>query len=151
MTVYLVRHGKAEDGPVDTQRRLADRGRKAVRKLAERLESAGVHVDRIEHSGLVRARETAEILQESLGGEILEVSGLRPEDDVEPVANRLDDMAEDDVMLVGHNPFMEELASYLLVDDADTGLLHFRTGAVACLSHDGSGWVLEWFLHPQIA
>ena len=40
--LYLVRHGKAEDGPVDVQRRLADKGRKAMQRVAERLEAAGI-------------------------------------------------------------------------------------------------------------
>jgi phosphohistidine phosphatase len=148
--LYLVRHGKAEEGPVDQERRLTDKGRKAVRQVAERLESAGVRVDRVEHSGLVRARETAEILQEHLGGELAAARGLNPMDDVEPVTGRVAAADNGALMLVGHLPFMERFASYLLANDADAEMLHFRTAAVACLSQGDDHWVLEWFLSPGV-
>ena len=51
-------------------------------------------------------------------------------------------------MLVGHLPFMERLASYLLMRQEDVSILHFKTSAVACLSMDSGQWTLEWFLPP---
>jgi phosphohistidine phosphatase len=162
--LYLVRHGKAEEGPVDAERRLTDKGEKAIQQVAERLAAAGVRLDRVEHSGLARARETAELLQDHLGGELAAVRDLGPMDDVEPVADRLDEAGQDEVMLVGHLPFMERLAAYLLTGDADAELLHFRTSAVACFAQSDGGslkpagrslrpagrWVLEWFLSPGV-
>ena len=151
MNLYLVRHGKAEDGADDRARRLTDRGRQAVERVARRLRKADVHVGRIEHSGLVRAEETAEILARAVGGELFAVDDLHPSDDVAATASRLRNGARGDLMLVGHQPYMGRLASNLLVGDADADLLHFVTGAVVCLSDDEGGWALEWLLTPGIA
>lgn len=149
MNLYLVRHGKAEEGEDDAARRLTNGGRKAVRRVAQRLAGAGIHVDRVEHSGRVRAAETAEILARSVGAKAKAVPGLDAMDDVEPVAERIVSV-EEDLMLVGHLPFMERLGSYLLTRDPDAELLHFRTAAVACFSRSGDGWLLEWLLPPDL-
>lgn len=146
MLLYLVRHGKAESGGEDEARRLTDEGRAAVEQVATWLVERDTQVDRIEHSGLVRARETAEILARAVSGEIVERSDLDAAGDVEPVADRIG--REGSLMLVGHQPFMGRMASYLLRADPDAELLHFRTGAVACLSDDEGHWLLEWFLAP---
>jgi phosphohistidine phosphatase len=151
MIVYLVRHGKAEAGDDDDLRRLTAAGQKAVRRVAQALADAGVRPERIEHSGLTRARETAEIIAGATGAPVAAASGLRPEAAVEPVARRLAGSREESLMLVGHQPFMGRLASYLLTGDAEAGLLHFRTSAVACLELDGGAWVLGWFLPPNLA
>jgi phosphohistidine phosphatase len=147
--LYLVRHGKAEQGiEDDASRALTPGGRKAVRRVAERLAGTGVRVARVDHSGLVRARQTAEILAETLGAQPMPASGLRPADPVEPLAARLQD---ENLMLAGHNPFMERLATVLLIGTADPAILHFRTAAVACLSRETGRWTLEWFLEPDLA
>lgn len=146
--LYLVRHGKAEDGADDASRRLTDGGRRAVRHVAGRLQGAEVQIDRIEHSGLERARETAEILAAAVSGQVVEVSDLHPEDRVDRVSARLLDTDVSSLMLIGHLPFMARLASYLLTGQEDAGILHFKTSAVACLSIDSGQWTLEWFLPP---
>ncbi len=151
MLLYLVRHGKAEPGDHDAARKLTVQGRKTVERVARRLSKAKVQVDRIEHSGLARAAETAEILAKAVSGEVMGVADLGPSDDVAPVASRLESTGDGSVMLVGHLPFMGRLASYLLIGDTDTEPLHFRTGAVACLSNSEQGWMLEWLLPPSLA
>jgi phosphohistidine phosphatase len=150
MMVYLVRHGKAEVGERDELRRLNDRGRKSVQRVAARLRETGVHVRRVEHSGLVRAAETAEILAKAVGGKAVEVPGLRPMDDVRAMAAALAGRPEREVMLVGHMPFMGRLASYLLTGE-EREVLHFRTAAAACLSDVEGRWLVEWLLPPDLA
>ena len=151
MLLYLVRHGKAESGADDAARKLSAKGRETVKRVAIRLADAGVRVQRIEHSGLVRAEETAGILAEALGGSPAAAPGLGPSDEVAAVAKRLGERGDESLMLVGHLPFMERLAAFLLSDDADAELVHFRTGAVACLSDEAGHWILEWFLSPDLA
>jgi len=146
--LYLVRHGKAEPGEDDNLRRLTDGGRKSVQRVGRRLADAGVHVNRIDHSGLIRARETAEILAGAVGGDVRAVEGLGPTDNVASAARHVN--GNEDIMLVGHLPFMERMASYLLTGDADSQVLHFRTGAVACLSNAEGYWLLEWLLSPNL-
>jgi phosphohistidine phosphatase len=151
MMLYLVRHGKAEAGTDDAARRLTEEGRKAVHRVARRLSEAHIQVDMVEHSGLARARETAEIMAAAVGGDVVAVTDLGPSDNVAAMVRRLGDRTEDHVMLVGHLPFMERMAAYLLTGDADTEIFHFRAGAVACLDNGDGRWVLEWFLPPDLA
>jgi phosphohistidine phosphatase len=151
MLLYLVRHGKAEPGGDDAARKLTDQGRKAVRRVARHLAGAEVHVDRIEHSGLARAEETAQILADAVGGSVTAAGGLGATDPVESVAQRIESSISQSLMLVGHSPFMNRLAAYLLTGDAEADILHFRTATVACLSDEDGGWTLEWFLPPDLA
>lgn len=64
--LYLIRHGiAAERGENinDATRPLTDKGREKTTKVAKRLQEIGVHFDLILTSPLVRAKQTAEILQ----------------------------------------------------------------------------------------
>jgi phosphohistidine phosphatase len=150
MKLYLVRHGKAEAGEDDRLRPLREDGREAVARIGARLRKSGVRPERIEHSGLVRAHQTAEILASEVGGEVVQENGLASSADVTRTAERLGHASEN-VMLVGHEPFMGRLAAFLLTGDADAELFHVRTGAVICLSDDEGGWTLEWFIYPGIS
>jgi phosphohistidine phosphatase SixA len=89
MLLYLVRHGKAEMGDDDDARRLTPAGKDAVQRVAKRLAKSDVQIEIIEHSGLARAKETAEIIQQALGGRISAVPGLRPMDKVAGVGLQL--------------------------------------------------------------
>jgi phosphohistidine phosphatase len=151
MLLYLVRHAKAGDGADDALRELTPQGEKAALRIAHALERGKVHVDRVQHSGLVRARQTAEILQRAVGGRIEVAPDLSPSEDVLQAARRLEDESGESLMLVGHLPFMGRLAGYLLTGDRDADILHFRTASVACLSGaPREGWQLEWFLEPDL-
>lgn len=68
----LIRHGQAAAGPshMDRDHFLTDLGRQQVRSSASALEALGVRPIRIYVSPLTRARQTAEILQSRLGGEL---------------------------------------------------------------------------------
>src|SRR5687767_10823392 len=65
--LYLMRHGEAEAGASDAARRLTAEGAAAVERVAARAAAAGVRLDRVYHSGLVRAEQTALILARHLG------------------------------------------------------------------------------------
>ncbi|GAC1334522.1 MAG: phosphohistidine phosphatase SixA [Chloroflexota bacterium] len=151
MKLYLARHGKAESGADDHARRLTDRGRSSVERVAQRLANGKVRVARIEHSGLVRAVETAQILAAAIGGSLEAADDLHPLDDVGQAANRLQRGGETAVMIVGHQPFMGRMAAHLLTGDAENAFLHLPTGAVAYLSDDEGHWSLRWLLTPDIA
>src|SRR6185436_3496825 len=70
MEIYLLRHGIAVErdahrGP-DEERALTDEGRRKVRRGAEAMRAMKLSCDVILSSPLVRARQTAEIVAESL-------------------------------------------------------------------------------------
>jgi phosphohistidine phosphatase len=150
MLLYLVRHGEAEPANTegaDAARRLTDAGRKDVERVAKRLETAGVRVDRVLHSPAVRAKQTAQILAEGVGGKVSATDDLASPE-IEPMLGRVR-RESGDLMLVGHVPFMPRLASYLLTGREAPEMLHFGTGAIACLSDEEGNWRVEWIFAPK--
>ena len=66
MKLYLAQHGEAVAKTEDAQRPLSDQGRHDVRAMAALLQSAGVRVERVWHSGKRRAEQTARLLAGAL-------------------------------------------------------------------------------------
>lgn len=151
MEIYLVRHGSAAAGPDDAARALSEEGRKSVRRVADRLRGSAIHVDRIEHSPLRRAAETAEIFGEALGAPLREVPDLIPGSDIAFVRDRLEGERPASVMLVGHNPFMESMAALLLTGDPESRVLTFHTAGVAHVAPSGFRYSCDWLLSPLTA
>src|SRR5947209_346591 len=102
-TCYLVRHGEAAPGAEDRLRPLTERGREDVRRVARYAAALAVRVAEIRHSGLVRARETAEILADHLAPrpDVRPAEGLAP-DDEPATAQAMLESAGAPLMLVGH-------------------------------------------------
>lgn len=149
MALWLLRHGSAENNAVDVARPLTRDGRAEVEAVAAALARLGVRPATILHSGKLRAEQTAEIVATALGMLAQRAEGLGPNDDVEPWAARTAE-EHSDLMLVGHLPYLERLASRLVCGDTDTGVLRFAPAAVALLEHRGD-WRVEWLLTPRLA
>lgn len=152
MALYLVQHGKSLPKEEDPEKGLSGEGAAEVERIAEVAKGYGVRVSRIEHSGKKRARQTAEILAAALapGDGVDEVEGLKPLDDVTAVAAAVE--TRDDLMLVGHLPFMSRLTSFLIVGAVEPPVFKFQNGGIVCLDRGGddSGWVVKWALMPDI-
>ncbi len=119
MQVYLVRHGEASVPPGGSERILTDRGRDQARRIAACLAGRGAAPAVIRHSTRIRARETAEILAAALGDVPLEeITGLAPEDPVSGIAAMVAG-TDQDLMLVGHLPHLDLLASQLVAGTSD--------------------------------
>jgi phosphohistidine phosphatase len=154
MQVYLVRHGKASKDPTiptDAERPLTHRGRADADAIARFMANAGVQVHQIRHSGLVRARETAEIFGQHLNppGGVIPVHGLHYADPVDELAKELV-LEPQPVMLVGHNPFMERLAAAMLRMDGGQTPVWFATASTACLDYIEGAWSVKWVLHREL-
>jgi len=152
MRLYLVQHGEARSGEADPERRLTDKGRQDVERMASFLEPRGLAVRAIWHSGKARAAETAEVLSRAVRSQegVIQQPGLAPMDPVEPVEQALAS-AEGDLMIVGHLPFLARLASTLLVGDASGGVVAFQQGGVVCLERSGAGpWSVRWMIVPEL-
>ncbi len=152
MRVYLVQHGEAEAKSVDPARPLTARGRADVERVAALAARLGVEVHQIRHSGKMRAEQTAKLLGEALSppGGVVAVSGLDPQDDVQPVAEALEREAQP-VMLVGHLPFLACLAGRLLVGDEERSPVEFRTAGIVCLSYEEGCWRVASAVTPEMA
>jgi phosphohistidine phosphatase len=154
MHVYLVRHGKASKDtsiPTDAERPLTKRGRADVDAIARFLGGANVEVHQIRHSGLLRARETADIFGHYLNppGGVIPVSGLHYADPVDEWARDLR-LETQPVMLVGHNPFMERLVAAMLMSHQGSTPVWFGTSSTACLDYIEGAWSVKWVLHRDL-
>ncbi len=151
MLLYLVQHGDALPEDVDPARPLSANGRADAERVAALLAGQVLGITRVLHSGKTRAQQTAEILacEIARGAPLQAVRGMNPLDDPEPWAEQIDSWTED-VMLVGHLPFMSRLVSRLLVGKADVGLVTFEPGSVVCLERDGGHWTVAWMLRPLL-
>lgn len=157
-TLYLVRHAIAEDrGPAwpdDEVRPLSRDGIRKWRRGAAGFAALVTHVDLVLSSPLLRAHQTAEVLQHRLTGRPLveDFDALKP--DVPPlvVLKRLRQRQPPaHVVLVGHEPALSRLAATLLHME---GALELRKASamaivVAGLGTRGPGR-LEWYATPRM-
>ncbi|MCK4425116.1 MAG: phosphohistidine phosphatase SixA [Deltaproteobacteria bacterium] len=152
MALFLVQHGKSLSKDKDPEQGLSEEGISEVEQIAKVAKGYGVHVSRVIHSGKKRARQTADIFASSLGPEdgVQESSGLSPLDDVSAFAGKIN--SEDNVMLVGHLPFMERLTSYLITGSIDKPVFKFQNGGIVCMDTDpdSRSWLIRWALMPRI-
>ena len=152
MKLYLMQHGDALSEQVNPDRPLSKRGLEDVRRLAEFVWNHGILVKHVYHSGKTRARETAEIVGARIasGVKIEATAGLNPNDSVEPWAKQISNQQED-LLLVGHMPFMGRMAAYLLSGNSSSQFVAFEPGSMLCLERDESGrWAIAWILRPDL-
>ena len=151
--LYLVRHGAALTTAADPRRPLSPAGEDEIARLALFLAQARVPVQRILHSGVERAAQSAAILGQALlpGGPVEQHDGLLPSDPVAPMARRLAQGGEA-TMVVGHQPFMGALTTALLCPGHDQDIVAFPTGGAICLISGGPdpSWSLAWALLPAL-
>ncbi len=84
MYLYLIQHGEAKSEAEDPARPLSEKGIRDARKVASFISSnTRIDVEYINHSGKVRAAQTAEIFSEyiRMSKGAYEAEGLAPMDD----------------------------------------------------------------------
>lgn len=151
MRVYLIQHGEAKAKEDDPDRPLTDRGAADVRKVAAFVEPLHLRVRAIWQSGKTRARQTAEAFAAAMtaGEGVVRRDGMGPKDDVVPVAEEIVRGGED-LVLVGHLPFLGKLAGRLLVGDESRQPVAFQYAGVVCLEQAAGGaWQVRWMLTPE--
>ncbi|MFQ5706731.1 MAG: phosphohistidine phosphatase SixA [bacterium] len=149
--LYLVQHGEAKAKEVDPERSLTEQGQSEVAQVADWAAQAGLQVEEIRHSGKRRAQQTAEILARklNLSHRVVAVPGLAPLDDVQPMAEALEQETRS-VMLVGHLPFLSRLASQLLAGDSERTVIRFRMAGIVALSREQEGWAVAFMVTPNL-
>ncbi|MDH5682670.1 MAG: phosphohistidine phosphatase SixA [Spirochaetota bacterium] len=149
MHIYLVRHAEAKNDLEDATRPLSVRGVEEIKMVSEHLKSKNLKVQSIYHSGKLRAQQTAIELSTCVHSEngVHQQNGLNPMDPVEDTVQLIEEQ-HDDIMLVGHLPFMNTLGSRLTgLHPQDDGLL-FTTATVVCLEKTNNNWQLAWRTSP---
>ena len=70
-------------------------------------------------------------------------------DDVQTFTAKLDH--SQNIMYVGHLPFMERLVSFLVAEREDIRVIKFQNGGVVCLDYsDENAWFIRWVLTPDL-
>jgi phosphohistidine phosphatase len=145
VTIYLVRHAKAEERAAggDAERRLTADGSVRFRTLAAEL-SGRMAVARILASPYRRARETAELLAAATGApieaEAALASGATPAAELLALARE----AGPGTALVGHNPELGQAIGL-----AAGAALDVRPGTVAAVELSGTRAHLLWLEAPS--
>lgn len=157
-TLYLMRHAKSswKDSTLqDFDRPLNGRGREAAPLVGRLVRKRKLRVDLILSSPAARARQTAALVKESAG---LDAELLYDERIYEADAARLVEVvaqageSAEALLLVGHNPGMEELLTLLTGESRS-----MQTATLACISLDVEKWGkarehsgrLEWLVRPE--
>jgi len=152
MALLLVQHGKSLPKYEDPEQGLSDEGVLDVKRIADAAKKYGVNVSCIKHSSKKRARQTADIFASALQPElgVQEIGGIKPMDDVATFAANIS--SGEDLMLVGHLPFMEKLVSFLITGSIARPVIKFQNGGIVCLDEypDSHSWVIKWTLMPDI-
>ena len=156
MALFLVQHGRSAPKDIDPQRGLTDLGREETIRMAAVARGYRIPVQKIVHSGKKRAEQTAVIYQEALALKtpIEAISGINPMDEVQPFAATID--PGNNLLVVGHLPFMEKLVSLLTTGSPDTRVYRFQNSGIVCLDMQYEGdrapdWFIKWTLNPVIS
>ena len=159
MRVYIVRHGVAEPrtDADDTGRALTPKGKLRMVEAVKGLRDLKVQPEVILTSPIRRALETATIIADGLGGirmeQISELgqsfsgpaevwAALRPYKNLK------------EIVLVGHQPGLGELASFMLTGSIDACEIDFKKGGAVCLEqgspHNPDRYTLIWSMPPRV-
>jgi phosphohistidine phosphatase len=152
MKLFLVQHGEAHAKSVDPDRPLTDRGIEDVDRLAGFLEKAGVRIERVIHSGKLRALQTATRLADMIApGVEPEASGLLNPSDNPKAFDWQSESWDRDTLIVGHLPFMARLVSHLVTGDEDRSVVAYLPGSIVCLEPDENArWSISWMIRPEL-
>lgn len=150
MKVYLARHGEALTSEINPTNPLSEIGIQQIERIAKFLAKIDLRVSDIFHSEKKRAKQTAEIIASVvLNGTVKMHEGLDPLDPVEPLAYEIK-QNKNDILYVGHMPFMGKLVSKLITNDESRDIVFFRTGSIICLERISSDWIINWFVSPEL-
>lgn len=148
--LILFRHAKAQsDAPSgdDFDRRLAPRGHREAKAMGARLAALGCKPDLVLVSPALRTRETWELAAEALGGGEVRFEPALYNAEAGAIGRLAEQAGESrgTVVVVAHNPGLQELAVRLLQDGAaPAGFLararrHFPPAAAAVFDIDAAG------------
>lgn len=143
MLLYVIRHAWAGSygdpaWPDDSRRPLTDDGKLRFAEMMERLSKRGFAPGIVATSPLVRCRQTAQIVAESVAGapDVEPLDALRPGSDlpalVEWTARQSRD--HDEIAWVGHSPDVGQLTAALL--GSPPAWIRFAKGGVAAIRFD---------------
>ncbi len=162
MKIYLIRHGLAEEQDEhedDTSRPLTPEGVKKTQQVAKHLKELKMKFDLILTSPLLRAQQTAKILEEEKLSTTLQVADyLAPNQEIEAWVTWLeswkDRKDESSLALVGHQPGLGNWAEMLVYGIVKDGLVLKKAGLIGLLLPNNGTPVgrsqLFWLTSPKL-
>ena len=163
-TIMLLRHAKSshDDSSLkDFDRPLASRGQKDAPRMGLFIRKVNLLPAVVESSNAKRAKQTTELFLKAAGAEDPEISwnenlyyGGAP-DYLRAIQNAPE--GADSIMLVGHNPLLEETVS-LLCSEQGEYVVRMPTAALVCIEHPAMHWKqvkagtarLKWMMIPKL-
>ena len=160
MELYLLRHATAVDRednryPEDSLRPLTEEGRMKMQRNAKGMKALGLSFDLVLSSPYIRARQTAEIVQDVLRTtKPILTKTLLPETKPQEITVLINTKYAHHarILLVGHEPHLSSLFSFLLADKTILDF-EFRKGGICQLQTasplKGGGASLDWIMTPS--
>jgi phosphohistidine phosphatase len=158
MKLIIGRHGEAESSSatgLDKDRRLTEKGRLDLEKMADFIYHGPLRVSQIFHSPYQRTTETANIFAEKLQfrGVITPANELLPSNDCTDLFPRLSQLSNSDtVMLIGHNPDVSFFAARLIRDESISRSLVFSPGTTVAINIAKENFLMGqiiWMISPE--
>lgn len=148
MRLWLLRHAKSSWGDAglrDEDRPLATRGERAADRMRDYLDAEGIHPELALCSSALRARQTLARVLPALGTELeVLIEPALYTFDAEVILERLGRIAPDvtSVLLVGHNPAIQDLALRIAKRGERLGGLarKYPTAGLAEIAFSGGAW-----------
>jgi phosphohistidine phosphatase len=159
MQLLLIRHADAGDAdpalwPDDSLRPLTEKGRKRQQRVAKRLKKHGLTPTLLLSSPWLRAWQTAQLTAEFANGPApAACPALAADPSLRLLAAAIGRPPRDGIVaLVGHEPWLGQLASLLLTGDARRMTISFPKSGVLGLdigALEAGGGVLAFFWRPK--
>lgn len=161
MELFLLRHGIAVDRGLpgyedDSQRPLTPKGAARIQRIAQATKHLGLEFDLILSSPYLRAAQTAGLMARVHKAEerLHLTENLAPLTSPSALIGEIHERYADalSILLVGHEPYLSNLAGMLLAGDEKVALT-FKKGGLCKFSidelHYGRCATLEWLMAPK--
>jgi phosphohistidine phosphatase len=149
MKLYLIQHGISLSEEKDPEKSLSPEGKEETQRTAEFLKTKNIEVDAVWHSPKLRAAQTAQIIVSSIIClEIQQRDDLNPLDPVKNLPQEIKSLNKN-LMIIGHLPFLQKLASLLLSGSETNQFISFKNSGVICLEYIDN-WKIAWMIIPVL-
>ncbi len=149
MELYLIQHGISLPEEKDPEKSLSPEGKDETQRTAEFLKTKNIEVDAVWHSPKRRAAQTAQLIVNSiLCAEVQERDDLNPLDSVEIFSKEIESLNKN-LMIIGHLPFLQKLASLLLSGSETNQFFSFKNSGIICLEYADT-WKIAWMVTPAL-
>jgi len=130
---------------------LTEQGRWDVARVGQELVLRDLNIEQIWHSPKARTKQTAEIYASILkldASNLIENKELSMDGDITQLYHELLESKIKNLMLVSHEPQLEELSSFLVTGSDHLPQILFPTSGVAAFEQ-GPHWRYLWLLKPS--